>query len=131
MTLEINDQQFENINALPAAERYEHWIKRVADQGDLWSLWDKDSWAMVETASGRKAMPVWSHSRYATAYATGHLANCQPKRILLESWMKEWLHDLGQRGVDVAIFPVLSSPGIVAPPQRVKDDLEYEMSKFL
>lgn len=61
-TRKINQKQIEAVLALPAAKRYDHFIKLVADWQELWGLYN-DGWAMAATESGEPVFPMWPAGR--------------------------------------------------------------------
>ncbi len=63
-TRKINQKQIEAVLALPAAKRYAHFLKLVADWQELWGLYD-DGWAMAATDSGEPVFPMWPAEEYA------------------------------------------------------------------
>lgn len=48
--------------ALPAARRYEYFIKRSASHGELWGLHGDGGWVMAEDDDGNTHFPVWAAS---------------------------------------------------------------------
>ncbi len=65
----ISDAEFAAVCALPAAERYAHFVKQVADGEEVWSLRNADGWVLSGNEAGDELVPVWPHARYAEACA--------------------------------------------------------------
>ena len=78
----VNEKQFQNVVALPAPERFEHFIKVVVGNELAWGLWD-DGWAMMEDGAGHAVFPVWPAREYADVYRTGDWSKYVPKEIPL------------------------------------------------
>ena len=64
-----SEKEIQAVLSLDAPKRYEHWVKKVADQEMIWSLWGENGWALVGDAVGHQLVPVWPHSRYAALCA--------------------------------------------------------------
>ena len=64
---------------LDGPARYEYWIKKVADQQEIWSLWQQGGWALAGDDAGRILAPVWPHAKYASLCATGLWKGYVPK----------------------------------------------------
>ena len=109
----IDDREFENVIALPAPDRYEHFIRTVGVSEQLWALNSPDGWLLLGDDEDHDAFPVWPAERYATAYAesNGCIETAEP--IPLSTWKDEMLPQLAADGVLVATFPTSSDGGIV------------------
>jgi hypothetical protein len=128
----INDHQFRAVSALPAADRYGHFIRQVADWQEVWSLRDDGGWRLVGDDDAQKCVPVWPHERYAAAYATGEFDGCRPEPIEVQRWLKEWLPNFRNDGRKIAVFHVGDGAerGVVVDPQVIEADLRAELSQY-
>lgn len=71
MSWEVNDREFDSVLLLSASRRYEYLVKRSASHGELWGLHGDGGWVMAEDDDAKTHFPVWPHSRFAEACATG------------------------------------------------------------
>jgi hypothetical protein len=126
----INDHQLRAVSALPAAERYGHFIRQVADWREVWSLRDQSGWALVADDLGRECLPVWPHARYAEAIATDEFATSHPQAIALDAFIDEWLPRLERDGKLLAVFPTKAGRGVVVPAEKLRADLEQESAQY-
>jgi hypothetical protein len=128
----ISDQQFRAVSALPAADRYGHFIRQVADWREVWSLRDDGGWRLVGNNDGQQCVPVWPHERYAVAYATGEFDGCRAEPIEVQRWLNEWLPNFRNDGRKIAVFPVGDGTerGVVVDPQVIEADLCAELSQY-
>jgi hypothetical protein len=65
---------------LPGTTRYTYFIKRVADQNQVWGLW-KEGWAMGRTDEEMPTMPIWPAREYAELCKFGDWSDFQPRSI--------------------------------------------------
>jgi hypothetical protein len=129
MAWEPNDREITSVLNLEGAERYSYFVKRVADQQELWSLWG-DGWVLTSDDSGRELIPVWPHSKYAALCAKGKWEGNVPKIIELEAWMERWVEGAKRDRRLVAVFPTPENRGIAVEPDRLAFDLELELANY-
>jgi hypothetical protein len=127
MSWELREKEFENVRQLPPQERYEYFVKKVADWQEMWSLWDR-GWALLSDDEGT-LIPVWPHSRFAVAFAVGEWTNYRSRRIGLDDWLAKWLPGMEADHRNVAVFPA-EGPTATASPAKLRQDLEEELAKY-
>ena len=115
---------------MDALKRYEYWVKKVADQEEVWSLWQEDAWALAGDDAGRQFVPVWPHSRYAALCAQGAWAGYQPKAIDLNAWLDRWIPGMEQDQRLLAVFPTPKDKGVPMEPRRLEKDLRTELANY-
>lgn len=125
-----NEKEIQAVVSLAAAKRYEYWIKKVADDEQVWSLGQKDGWALVGDDAGRELVPVWPHSKYAALCAKGIWDGYEPKVITLDDWLDRWVPGMERDGRLVAVFPTPDGNGAVVDPRRLEQDLRDELAKY-
>ena len=104
MSWNMKPQEFENILKLGPNERYEYFIKKVADWQEVWGLWD-EGWALYGDEQKKEWLPFWPHSRYAEVCATDDWEKYKPKMITLDDWLNKWLPGIEKDRAQIAIFP--------------------------
>jgi uncharacterized protein DUF2750 len=130
MSRKVHDKEFESVFALPPARRYEHFIKRVVDWGEVWSLGCEQGWGLGADDEGHELVPVWPHERYAAACIAGDWARYQPRAISLEDWLEKWTPGMERDGRLVAVFPTPDRQSTPVEPQRLRQDLERELMRY-
>ena len=125
-----NENEIQAVLSLEASKRYEHWIKKVADQEEVWSLWHEGGWALAGDDLGRQLVPVWPHSRYAALCAEGAWAGYQPKAITLDAWLDRWIPGIERDQRIVAVFPTPKEKGVPIEPRLLELDLRNELSNY-
>ncbi len=126
----INEKEFQAVLALPDTRRYEYFVKRVADREEVWSLWN-DGWLLAGDDQGNEIVPVWPHPTFAEACALEEWADSQPRAVEISAWLERWLPGMARDGRLVAVFPTPTvRSGVVVPPERFRDDLLEELSRY-
>src|SRR5215510_1212388 len=100
-----NEKEIKAVLSLDAPKRYDYWIKKVADQDEVWSLLQDGGWALAGSDDGRQLVPVWPHLKYAALCANGAWAGYEPKAISLETWLNRWIPGMERDNRRVAVFP--------------------------
>jgi len=129
MPLRVEDAEFAAVSALSPAERYAHFVKRVADTEEVWSLRGADGWVLAGD-SARELVPVWPHPRYAAACVSGAWSGSEPAVIPLEKWLAVWMPGIARDHRAISVFPVPLGPGKVAEAERLREDLERELERY-
>jgi len=125
-----NNIEIKAVLVLGPSERYAYWVKKVADQHQVWSLWQEGGWALTGDAMNCILVPVWPHFKYAELCAEGAWAGYQPRSIPLEDWLNRWIPGMQQDRRQVAVFPTISDKGICVEPKRLEQDLCNELSNY-
>jgi len=127
---DVSDKEFEAVFALDGGERYNHFVRHVADTEEVWSLRSEQGWVLTSDDDGIEFVPVWPHPRYAEACAVGYWKDAQPTSISLELWIEKWTPGMIKDSRQVAVFPTPSGEGFVITPQALRDDLLEECSQY-
>lgn len=130
MIAAVSGKEFQAVIRLSPAERYEYFVKKVADWAQVWGLWHEGGWAILGDQEGGELVPVWPHPIYAEAYAIDDWLGYQPKSIILQDWLGKWTPGMEKDGRMVAVFPSTEGKSAAVSPQQLKSDLEEELSKY-
>lgn len=104
----LPQSQFAALLSSAGPARFKHFIGRAADCERLWGLRDASGWVGLTDETGAPGFPVWPHPDYAIACATQNWAGCFPAEIDVHEFMEEWLPDMTEREVCIAVFPTPS-----------------------
>jgi hypothetical protein len=129
MNWTIREKEFESVMRLQAHARYEHFVKKVADWKEIWSLWN-DGWVLMGDPDENETVPVWPHAKYAEAAAVGEWLGYEPRRIPLDDWLDKWTPGMTRDKRKVAVFPTGKGKTVTVDPLRLKTDLEKELSRY-
>jgi hypothetical protein len=110
--------------------RFKHFIGRAADYERLWGLRDATGWVALADDTGAPGFPVWPHPDYAQACATETWAGSIPAEIDVHEFTDEWLPNMAERGVSVAVFPTPSLKGVWMKPEELQRYLAEELGRY-
>lgn len=83
MPYRLHQKHFENVINLAEKDRYQHFIARISDWEELWSLKNEQGFVSFSDSEEHKGIPFWPHPDYANALATDEWNDCSPERISL------------------------------------------------
>lgn len=126
----LSTQEFSAVSRLSAPERYQHFIKRVADWAVVWGLRDANGWAAVGDENNRSVFPVWPHPDYVSVCATGEWGTYAASPIDIHIFLQEWLPNMSKQGVSLSVFPVPEIKGSIISPLILQADIQEELSKI-
>ena len=126
----MNQAQFDQVTSLSAQERYDHFIGKVADWEELWTLKSSDGFVMFSDSSGRECIPVWPHPDYAADLAKGSWNDCVPEKLDLNYFLDKWIPGLIHDNRKVIVFPTAKNEGGLIDPDDLKEDLEKEVQQY-
>ena len=129
MTYRVTQKEIEQVSALDGPARYAHFIKRVADWEQVWGLHTRGGWALADS-EGVEAFPLWPHPEYAKLQAQGQWQNYVPEPIQLEAFLGEWLPDMQDKLVQLAVFPVGNFQAVIVPASKLLQDIKAELKNY-
>jgi hypothetical protein len=129
LSLNINKKEIENVINLDASKRYNYFIKRVADTATLWGLYS-DGWALVRDEDGRTLLPMWPAPEYADLCAKDEWKGYKPEPIEVHDFLEGYIQELAENNIDISVFYTPFQKGINPSYEKIKKDLEAELSKI-
>lgn len=126
MTYRLNETEIRAVVSLDGPERYTHFIKRVTDSRELWTLKAADGYLLMGDDQGTPHAPVWPHARYAEICAVGDWSGSRPSPLSLSEFLNKWIPGLQLESRMVAVFPLPTGKGVSVEPFRLADDLRQE-----
>jgi hypothetical protein len=127
---ELPQSQRAALLASAGPARFKHFISRAADCKCLWGLRDATGWVALADDTGVPGFPVWPHPDYAQACATETWAGSFPAEIDVHEFTDEWLPNMAEQEVLVAVFPTPSMKGVWMKPEELQRYLAEELRKY-
>jgi len=129
MTLKISQKQIESVLKLDAPKRYMYSIKRIADQEEIWGLYN-DGWALAADEGGNVVFPLWPAKEYAQLSAHENWNGYEPEPISLDDLINALLPRLMKDHIQPSIFYTPADKGIVLDASALIDDLNKELENY-
>jgi len=130
---QLRPDEIDKLFKKPGEKRYDYFIKTVADTEEVYGLADEEGWALIgdEEMDG-DILPLFPHPELAERFRVENEEEFGEYAIgiLDVNELLEWLDDMVEEGMLVAVFPDLQISGAVIAPQHLKKDLEDELEKY-
>jgi len=131
MPYKMNPQQYENVLALSAKERYSHFIGKAADWEQLWGLYNENKgWLTRVTPENIEYLSIWPHAEYAKNISKEYYPEYIEKEISLEDFMSNWLPELNSDNIKIGVFPDLEGNAWLMEANDLLQDLQDECAQY-
>ena len=124
----MRPEKISQVSQLPAQERYDYCVRKVADTQQVWGL-HHDGWATAQ-ADGKVAIAFWPEPAFAQACASGDWAGFQPRAIALGDFLNKWLPGMTSNAQLAFVFPVPQGSASIAAPADLLADLLQESAQY-
>ena len=101
----MNEKQFESVQSLDSNDRFQHFVSKVADWEQLWTVKNDEGWLVPVAPEGFEYFPVWPHPEYAQKITDLNFPGHKAEEISLQEFLSHWLPLLQDDDVKVAVFP--------------------------
>src|SRR5580704_17194945 len=121
----VSTNEIQSTLRLPGPDRYNYFIKYIADTEEAWGLWD-DGWAMGKDDYDRPTFPIWPAREYAALCADGPWSNYEPTGIPVQELIHELLPMLDEDGIQPSIFRTPEGDAVIPTVPQILTDLTNE-----
>lgn len=130
MSYTLSEKQFENMLQLDCQKRYDYFLNKVADWGELWILINAEQQflKLYSVEDDLEYVPVWPHEKFAMHYAETSDEPLQAKMLDLETFFERWIPGLKRDGLSIDIFPVQDDNVMIVTPVEFQNDLELRLA---
>lgn len=121
--IKLGAQQLADVVTLSAPQRYSHFVRRVAETGEVWGLY-RDGWALARTDDGSLVFAMWPASEFADLCAEFEWDGYEPLAFPLDDLVQDLLPQLEEDGVLPGIFYTPGDRGLTPTIYMLRVDLE-------
>ena len=112
-------------------DRYIYSVKRIADEGEAWTLKNDDGIVTTEDSDGNNYFYVWPYKEYALKCKVDEWKDCELFKLSLGHLTKELLPELSKKGVRVVALEVPNNEQVTsASANDFLNNLLFECSQF-
>lgn len=128
---QLRPEEIEKLFKKPGEKRYDYFIKTVAETEEVFGLADEEGWALLgDDEEGEDIIPLFPNAEFAERFRVETDMEEYQIGVLDVNELLEWLDDMQQDGMLVAVFPNLEMFGAVIQPELLKKDLQEELEKY-
>lgn len=125
-----NDQAISRISSLSPFERYQHFIKRIADFEEYWLLENDNKDIAFASVDEKILLPIWSAREFTIGCQQGVWVDYHPKVYSLEDLETSFLQKVDDLNALIDVFPVGGKSGFVVSNEEFVRDLNEELRKY-
>jgi hypothetical protein len=126
MTIDANG--LKAVVTLPAPQRYEYFVKQVAQTGEVWGLY-RNGWALATKDDGTLVFAMWPDAAFAQLCAEFEWEGYAPQAFSLRELLDELLPQLQEDGLVPGIFRTPGSKGVMPTPNLLRADLQDALTQ--
>jgi len=128
----MNERKIENLLNLSDEERYDYFVRKVAEYDEVWSLYHEKGWAVLSDNASRVIVPFWPEEEFASICCSSQWDGYSARKINLKDFMEKWLPGMEKdnRYVNVFYSPKTKF-GLVIKPADLLQDLKQECENYL
>jgi hypothetical protein len=122
----IDTRQVQETVMLSGPQRYEYFIRRVAQTRTVWSLY-RNGWALAKKEDGSLVFPLWPEREFATICADYEWTGYEPQSFSLDELVDELLPQLEQDGIATGVFYTPGARDVMPSAGLLLRDLDDEL----
>lgn len=123
--------EIEKLFKKPGEKRYEYFVKKVAETEEVFGLADEEGWALLgDDDDDTNILPLFPAAEFAEAFRVAVGFEENEVQALDANELLEWLDDMIEDKMLVAVFPNTELNGAVVGPEILKTDLLKELEKY-
>jgi len=126
----VHPKEIERVSMLSPKERYNYFLKRVADSEELYSLKNNVNEFIVSELEGNLLFPMWSAKEFAEISLFGGWENHKIILLNLDDLEEEVFDLIAKRNYLLNIFPVKEKTGFIVDLDEFARDLSDELKKY-
>ena len=126
----ITKQEINSVIKLSPKQRYEYFIKKVADYEELFTAKENGKWLITE-GGGYNFFMLWSSEEYANLFIKEGWEGCVSAKITLDEFMENIIPIIKEEELLLSIFALGGKSGFVVSLDEFKRDLSEELDKYM
>lgn len=128
--MKISEKEIIAVCQLDAFERYQYFIKRVADSEKMYSLIDNEGfWAMADIED-KTVISLWPAPEYALINAIDDWDGFLVKEIIIKEFEDDFINCIEKNNWLINIFSFKEKAGLVVDISEFARDLSEEIKKY-
>lgn len=128
--MKITNKEIEAVSQLEAFQRYEYFIKRVADSEKMYTLVDENGTFAIADIENSAVLSVWSASEFAEENVVDEWRSFSVKEITLEEFEEEIIDMIEKNNWLMNVFSIKGKSGFIVDINEFAKDLSIEMQKY-
>jgi hypothetical protein len=128
--MKISDKEIEAVSKLEPLERYQYFMKKVADTEKMYSLVDKEGNFALSDVEINVLFSLWPAPEFALKCAQGAWEGFTVKEITIEDFEDNILDIVSDNNWLINVFSIECKTGFVVDFGEFARDLSHELKKY-
>ena len=125
----MHPKEIENILKLTPFERYQYFIRKIADWEIAYSLIFLDGDYAVSTIDDKKLFPIWSAKEFAELSKTNGWESCNIIELTFDDFEETLFDYIDENNLLLNVFPI-DKTGFVVSLEEFAKDLNEELEQY-
>lgn len=126
----VHPKEVEKVSSLEPIERYKYFIKKVADNEELYTLMDNLNNYVVSEIDNNFLFPMWSAKEFIEHCKVKGWENHKIKKITLDDLENEIFDFIASRNYLINVFPIVDKTGFIVDLDEFARDLSNELQNY-
>lgn len=128
--MNINPKELENVSRMKPFDRYEYFIRKVADFQELWTIVDEEGEVALSEIKDNKLVSFWTSEPFIESNLSGGWKNCSAFKLHLEDLDETIFPLISDNNYLINVFPVNGKSGFVVNIDEFIRDLNEELEQY-
>lgn len=128
--MKTTNKEIEAVSQLEAFQRYEYFIKRVADSDKMYTLVDDYGNLAIADVENSAVLSVWSAFEFAENNAVDEWGSSSVKEITIEEFEEDIIDIIEKNNWLINVFSIKGKSGFIVDINEFAKDLSAEMQKY-
>lgn len=129
--MNLHPKHIENVLKMSSFERYQYFLRRIADAEELWTIVDEMGEITLSNIEGNVLMPFWSNESFIENTLLEGWAKCSPFKINLDELEETIFPIIEKNNYLINVFPKATKSGFVVNLKEFIRDLNEELEQYL
>lgn len=125
----MHPEKIKNVFNLPPEERYDYFIRKVADFEEVWLVKKEQNIIALVDESEREAISVFPEKGFAELLLQGEWEGFTVEKIDVYDFV-DWLDQIKKEGKRIACFPKDDFIAFIVSAEEMKVDLLEEIKQY-
>ncbi|AZA77812.1 DUF2750 domain-containing protein [Chryseobacterium joostei] len=126
----MNQKEIENVISLEPIERYNYFIKKVADWEIFYTLLNESGEYALSELKDKKLFPMWSAREFAELCKVSGWETYTVKELKLDDLENEIIDFIADQNCLINVFPIYNRTGFVVSLIEFSKDLSEELKNY-
>lgn len=126
----MNNKKLENILKLEPYKRYGHFIRKIADFEELWTIVDENGDYAISTVDDKTLISFWPEEEFIVSNLNDEWSDCKALKLSLDDLADEVLPYVAEHNHLINVFPINGRSGFIVDLIEFSRDFTEELKKY-